>query len=418
MKYKKYYLLIVFLVLILLAFTLKSFNTKKEIQTNIHIEKKETVYQPGKEIESALSKFDSLLTINLKESGTVGAAAVISYKGEIVYLNCYGVRKKGEKSPVNQHTVFRLASVSKSITGVLAGILNEEKIVKLDDKVIKYIPEFELKDETSTQNITIRHLLSHTSGLIPHAYDLMVEDHVELEKIIEKLKEVDIVAPPGELYGYQNVMYSIYDPIVEAKTQKSFSALLSEKVFIPFGMNDATTGFEAFNKNTNKAFPHANKGNNKFAPIRLNNRYYNTMPAAGVNASISDIGAFLANLTDTQSQVLSNQAHKTIFSPQVVSPLKRTYFSSWGKVDSKEYGIGWRIVQYNNRKVAYHGGFVNGYKSEIAYCEDENIGIAILSNSPSNLTSKNIPAFLNLIFEQKDTLASNNKNLEKSDNKS
>ena len=84
------------------------------------------------------------------------------------------------------------------------------------------------------------------------------------------------------------------------------------------------------------------------------------------------------------------------------------YFRSWDKVQSKHYAIGWRIVDYKGRKVAYHGGFVSGYKAEIALCEQEDIGIAILTNSPSNSSAKNIPTFLNMLFEYKDNLAMKN----------
>ncbi len=390
----------------MLAFKLQSFVQTPIEEKKIEVIKEEPEYNPIVEIEHTVNQFDSLLNANLKQSGTVGAAAVITYKGKIAFIKCFGLRKAGEKNLVNKNTIFRLASVSKSVTGVLAGILDDENIINLDDKVVDYLPDFALKNSTSTNEIKIRHLLSHTSGLIPHAYDLMVEDHVPLNKIIERLVEVDITAPPGQLYGYQNVVYSIYDPIAEAKTHKSFNSLIEEKVFTPFGMHDASTGFEAFKNNENKAYPHYNRGNNRFSPMRLNDRYYNTTPAAGVNASIADLGQFLITLTDDKSEVLSDNARETIFTPQVKSPLKRTYFRSWGRgIQSKEYSIGWRIVDYKGRKVAYHGGYVLGYKAEIALCEEEEIGIAILCNSPNSATAKNIPTFLNMLFQEKDKLA-------------
>lgn len=402
---KKYFAVIGIVVLAVLAFKLQSF-----VRTPVEIHEVEPVveepeYNPVSEIENTISRYDSLLDKNLKQSGTVGAAVVITYKGKIALLKCYGVRKAGENAPVDRNTVFRLASVSKSVTGVLAGILDEENVVGLDDKVVDYLPGFELKSKESTDKLTVRHLLSHTSGLIPHAYDLMVEDHVPLEKIMERLDEVDITAPPGRLYGYQNVMYSIYDPIVQKKTDKSFRELLEEKVFSPFGMNDASTGFEAFKNNQNKAYPHYNRGHNRFSPMRLNDRYYNTAPAAGVNASISDLGQFLIALTDENSGAISREALETVFTPQVKSPLKRTYFKSWDRIQSKEYSIGWRIVNYKGRKVAYHGGYVLGYKAEIALCDEEDVGIAFLTNSPTGALAKNVPTFLNMLFEHKDTLA-------------
>ena len=411
MRKKNYILILAILALLIVALKLQSFKSDPVITLKPEQVSPPPPYNPLAEIQSALNEFDSLLDTNFKESGIVGGAAVVTYKGKIALLKCYGVRKAGDKAPVNKNTVFRLASVSKPITGVLAGILDDEGLVKLDDHVVDYLPNLRLKDPHSTRDLQVRHLLSHTSGLIPHAYDLMVEDKVPLEKIMERLNQVDITAPPGELYGYQNVIYSIYDPVVRTKTQKPFDILMHEKVFEPFNMSDASMGFEAFKDNPNKAYPHYNRGHNRYAPMRLNDRYYSTVPAAGVNASISDLGQLLAHLTNPDSEVLSGHARETIFTPLVKSPLSRTYFRSWGRgIQSKQYSIGWRIVNYKGRKVAYHGGYVLGYKAEIAYCEEEDFGVAYLCNSPNSNTAKAIPELLNLMFAEHDRLA-----MEKSD---
>lgn len=419
---RRIYFVVAVIGLAILALKLQSFvrSDKPEKQEPREIAVVEPEYNPAVEIENTLTEFDSLLEQNLKEAGTVGAAAVITYKGKIALVKCYGVRKAGEKNPVNENTVFRLASVSKTVTGVLAGILDKENIVKLDDHIVDYLPDFKLKNKEYTNQLTVRHLLSHTSGLIPHAYDLMVEDKVPLEKIIERLDQVDLTAAPGQLYGYQNVVYSIYDPVTTAKTHKPFESVMKEKVFQPFGMADASVNFEDFKNNNNKAYPHYNRGHNRYSPMRLNDRYYTTAPAAGVNASISDLGHFLCALTDDDSEIFDNKARQAVFTPQVNSPLKRTYFRSWGRgVKDKRYSIGWRIVDYKGREVAYHGGYVLGYKAEIALCEQEDIGIAILSNSPNSATAKNIPAFLNMLFDYKDKVALEEKENENSpENKS
>ncbi len=400
---KRYYFILIIAGLVIVGLKLVAFKNAEEQTSEVVKEPEVPAYNPVVEIEGTLEHFDSLLDANIKKSGVVGAAAVITYKGKIALLKCYGVRKAGELAPIDKNTIFRLASVSKPITGVLASILDDENIISLEDNVVDYLPDLELKNAESTRELKVKHLLSHTSGLIPHTYDLMVEDHVPLDKILARLDQVDITAPPGQLYGYQNVLYSIYDPITQKKTQESFDEVIHEKLFEPFGMKDACTGFEAFKENTNKAYPHFNRGHKRFSPMRLNDRYYNTTPAAGINASISDLGQFLINLTDPSSDAISEHARETVFTPQVKSPLSRTYFRSWGKgVKSKQYSIGWRIVDYKGHRVAYHGGFVSGYKAEIALCEDEELGIALLCNSPSNETAQNIPAFLNLLFDQRE----------------
>lgn len=402
MKGSKYYLIFLFFLLIIAAFSVQG----------LIIEKTDQVPEPVKpaipkevdhslEIKGTLDKYDRLISSQVKETGTIGAAVVITYKNQIVFLKCFGVRKKGDNIPVNENTIFRLASVSKTISGVLAGILDDEHIIRLDDHIIDFIPGFHLKDPLSTKELTIRNILSHTSGLIPHAYDNLVEEHVPFDKILTQLANVDIAASPGQIYGYQNVMFSIYDTVATVKTSENFGDLIKEKVFEPFHMTDACTGFEAFSQSQNKAYPHYGS-NGRFRTLRLNNRYYSTMPAAGINASISDLAHFMLTLLDTTSTLVNNNVRNLVFTPQVASPLNSSYFKNWNHVKSKQYAIGWRKVSYKNRDVAYHGGYVQGYRAEIAVCFDENVGIAFLSNSPNTMGTKTVPEFLDLLFEQKD----------------
>ncbi len=348
------------------------------------------------DIIEIVNEYDSLITAEIQASGTVGAAVAITYKNQVVLMKCFGVKKSGTKDSINENTIFRLASVSKPISGVLAGMLAKEKIIGLDDKVTDYIPGLRLKNQTATQELTIRNLLSHTTGLAPHAYDDLVEQKVPLNQIMGKLYLANTAAGPGQLYTYQNVMFSLYDTIVTSRTGKKYGDVLKEKLFVPFGMNDASTGFESFRNNKNKAFPHSGA-----TPIKLNDRYYNTISAAGVNASITDMKNFLLTLLAVPTAALNNVG-EMIFTPQIQTDLSRGYFSQWDKVDSKAYGIGWRLVDYKGRKVAYHGGFVKGYRAEIALCLDEQVGIVYLSNSPSAIASKSIPEFINRLFDFKD----------------
>ena len=397
---KKYIYILISALIILIVFAIKFPSlTGSSNAGNAKIGEPEEV-KYSKEIQEVLTKFDSLYNVNIQESGAVGGAVVITYKGQIALTKCFGVKKAGETNPIDKNTVFRLASVSKTISGVLAGILASEKKISLDDKVVDYLPDFKLKLSESTNKITIGNLLSHTSGLVPHAFDIMVEDKVPLNQIIPRLNEVEINSPPGLVYAYQNVMFSVFDPIVAAKTKKSFQTILREKVFEPFGMKNASTDFESFQKNKNKAFPHQ-KTEKGFTSVDLNDRYYSTAPAAGVNASISDMGRFLIAISQKDGTLFSKEARRIVFTPQVESLLKRSYYHNWGQIGPKYYAIGWRIINYKDHTIAHHGGYVAGYQSEIAVCEDEEIGIAILTNSPSSYFSENVPTFLKLFFEFK-----------------
>lgn len=395
MKYLKFIFAGVLAVGVLILFIFP----EKEVLSNtpdeeVFIEKELTW------VDSLIIQYDSLLTAKMDSLKTVGAAFAITYKGEIVHLKCYGVKESGSSDSINMHTLFRLASVSKPITGVLAGILSDEGVISIDDKIVNYLPNFRLKDSLSTAELSIRNILSHSSGLVPHAYDNLVEAHVPFNVIMDSLFRVNISDAPGRLYGYQNVVFSLYDTISSLRTAKRYGDLLNEKVFSPFGMSRASVGFSAFAEDENKALPHSRYGNG-FKTLRLNDRYYNTIPAAGINASIYDLGKFLSALSGNDSVQLDENISKEVLSPQVRSPLRWNYLRHWGPVESKDYALGWRVIGYQGRQIGYHGGYVLGYRAEIALCREEEIGIAFLTNSPNGVGSYCVPMFLDMYFERK-----------------
>lgn len=394
-------LLFAALITVILTFSVSAYQNQN-ISGNVQISQDSAVenISARQEIEAVLSDYDSLLTFELTNSANVGAAAAIIYKNEIVYLKCFGVRQKGGKDSVNEHTIFRLASVSKTVSGMLAGMLFADSVLLPEQKVVEFLPEFRLKNQEQANQLKLAHILSHTTGMPQHTYDDLVEQKIPQKNILAKLTEVGHASNPGELYAYQNVMFSLFDTVVAVKTGKSYPEILEQRIFSPFGMKDASSSFHDFANNPNKAMPHTS-GRNGFRLIPLNDRYYNTLAAAGVNASISDMSNFILHiLNDTIPNM--QHAREIIFTPQITTRLSSGYFSQWEGVDYKAYGMGWRIIDYKGRRLAYHGGFLKGYRAEIAVCPNENVGIVFLSNSPNSSAAKSVPLFLNRFFREKD----------------
>jgi beta-lactamase class C len=404
MKKQRFFTLLFFVFFLLLTTTNQRISSSPDVlsATNGHPALSESELEVL-EMKEVFGKYEQWLNSQMIESGTVGAAVAVIYKDQIAFIKCFGKRKIGNEDPVDAHTVFRLASVSKPITGVLTGIMAQEHLLDFDEKVCETLPWLKLSNKTSTSHLTIRNLLSHTTGLVPHAYDDLVEGHVPFSTILERLKDAGISAAPGQVYGYQNVMFSLVDTFLAVKTSKNYSQLIKEKLFEPLGMNDASTNFQSFKDNPNKAYPHRG-GNGIYRTLPLNDRYYTTVPAAGVNASISDMALFLRALLNNNSPLLNEEVYQRIFEPQVVSRLSSGYFKFWENVKTKKYALGWRMVDYKERQIAYHGGFVSGYKAEIAISKQDNIGIVYLSNSPNEVASQSIPVFFRTFFEYKDNL--------------
>lgn len=342
--------------------------------------------------------FVSYMEQELDSTRTVGAAYTVVRSGSVEYASTFGERKKGSGLEVNNHTLFRLASVSKGFAGALACLLEQEGMVSLDDRVVDHYPGFRLKDSLSTEDMTISHLLSHTTGLVPYAYDNLVEANQELPEIISRLDEVNISGPPGSVYGYQNVMFSIWDPIARRITGSPYEVLVDEMIFKPLGMKDASVGRIVDTTNLNMAFPHV-RGRNGYIALKPHQGYYNVLPAAGVNASIDDMGQWLLALLGYKPSVFPDTISSKLAEPLIYTPLKYRYTRNWQRFKGRYYSLGWRIYEYRGRKIVYHGGYIQGYRAEIAFCPAEDVGIAFMQNSPNSLASKVVPRFFDLYFD-------------------
>src|SRR5690606_6254442 len=183
------------------------------------------------------------VTDMLADTQTPALALAIVKDNTILFMKAYGVRDATKQDSVDVHTVFRLASVSKCFAPLLTGVLVEDSVLEWNDRVVQHLPDFELKSREDTDSLRLAHVLSHTTGLPYHTYTTLVEDGMDLPAMLAELKNVNVIAMPGELYSYQNVAYSIIGEVIHARTHKTYQSLMQEKVFKPLNMKDASMSY-------------------------------------------------------------------------------------------------------------------------------------------------------------------------------
>jgi beta-lactamase class C len=342
--------------------------------------------------DELLTNYEDFIQQSIDNRLAPGAAVVIVKDSSIVYMKGFGYRHAGTKEPVDANTIFRLGSVSKCFASVLSGMLVQENIFRWDDPVINYVPHFALKTKEQTQGISLRHILSHTTGLPYHAFTNLVEEGNSLDTMVYHLRELDLLGKPGQLYSYQNVAYSVIGQVIQAATGKTYEAMMQEKIFAPLHMTRASLNFDAIKTEKNMAMPHRHSASG-WAATKLSSTYYNVGPAGGINASISDMGLFLTSLTRDNHPLLDSTTQDQIFHPFVRASAKNRHFYSWKRPTSAYYGMGWRIINFKDDVVYYHGGYVNGFRSEIAIHPKDNIAICVLVNSTGPLADQSIPEF-------------------------
>ncbi len=341
-----------------------------------------------------LQNFDAHVQESLLREQFPGAAVVVVKEGKVIFMKGYGVRSLYGRDSVNEHTVFRLASLSKGFASVLAGILVKEGQFQWDDPVSSYVRDFQLYKNQYTDSLTLRHVLSHTTGLPRQTYSNLIEAGRPYTEARSRLSEVRPTHRPGVHYNYQNVAYSLVGDVAERTTGKRFEDLLYSRIFLPLGMTNAGSGFTNFMLDTsNVAWPHRIEKQSYRRWAVLPN-YYEVLPAAGVNASISDMGQWLLFLLGHKPEVLDKSTLDTLFNKQIAVPLAENNHRAFPESKEAWYGLGWRGVLSHGRQVIFHGGYVNGFRSEIAFVPSEDIGIAVLSNAPSWFINSSVPRFL------------------------
>jgi beta-lactamase class C len=335
-----------------------------------------------------LNAYDRYFTEAMKQHGIPGAAVVIVKDNNIVFCKGYGTRATGSNEQVDGSTVFRIGSLSKGFAGVLSAQLEQEGIWHLYDPVQRYFPEFTLRDPAQAERMTLENLLAHTSGLPYHTFTNMIEEGHDTRSIARMMPEVPILAPEGKLFSYQNVLFSIIGECMRPATGLSYAEVLEQKIFRPAGMSTASVTYEAMMQNPNRAMPHKGR-----SPIKINDHYYNSAPAGGINASAADMGMWLRLLLGHQPDIVSNEALDNAFMPRIRSQNERRRFRQWPGHKEAWYALGWRVLECEYGDIICHSGSVNEYRSEIAMNRQDGIGVCILFNVSTPLATSCMPEF-------------------------
>lgn len=310
-----------------------------------------------------------------------GAAFAIVSHDRVLHIATVGHTTTDRKRPIDKQTTFRLASVSKPFAAELVGLLVEDGTLNWEDPITRYVPGFKIDGDAS--QIHIRHLVGQSTGLIPHAYDNLLEDGKSMDKIWKKMSDLPFLCNPGSCYGYQNSVFSLVDPVVRKATSVNYETLVEQRIFKPLEMTNASIGFDAFIKNPNHAKPHARrKGHWKTVTVQPN--YYRAAPAAGINASILDMSKWVQAQLGGKPGVLSPELISNLAKPRVKTR-REMYRKQWKTMLSEaHYGLGWRIYQLGDDQLIYHGGWVSGFRADVAFSLQHDIGIVVLLNAESS----------------------------------
>lgn len=345
---------------------------------------------------SFVSEYETFFRQHINQENILGGAFVVVSDEAIIHIGTVGHTDTKKNQPINENTTFRVASVSKTFAAGLTGVLINEGEIDWDDPVTQYVPDFRINGDSS--QVRIRHLLGQSTGLMPHAYDNLIEDGLSMDRIQKQFRKLSYICSPGHCYSYQNSVFSLIEPVIEEATSKSYASLMEQKIFRPLDMRNASVGYDAFIKNPNHAKPHVliRSGNWKTVPVQPN--YYRVAPAAGVNASALDMGKWLMAQLGSHPEVIRPELIDILTRPRVKTrrEIHRRYWKDL--LTDAHYGLGWRIYQMGEHRIAYHSGWVSGFRADIAWSQDHGLGFALLLNAETNTINELTTTFLEMAF--------------------
>lgn len=329
-----------------------------------------------------LERIDARLNRLMEEPGMVGLAVVIIEDGELVHVKGYGETLAQSGDPVTEETVFRWASLSKSVAGTMITTLSDQGKLALNEPASLHAKSLRLPGR-GEDAATLQNVLSHQMGIVRNAYDNRLEGGANPYAIRGALSELPLLCEVGTCHGYQNVAFDAAAEVVESVLGESYDAAVKRALFDPLGMRSATMSLAGLQHSPRWARPHNRQGFNVYRKMRES--YYRVPAAGGVNSNIRDLGLWMRAQMGEASAVVTPAMQEAMHHGYVNTPREarraRRFFP---RLTDAQYGLGWRVYDYGGRKVVGHRGAVNGYRAMMLFDPESKVGVAALWNSGSN----------------------------------
>lgn len=314
---------------------------------------------------STIAEVDEIVKTVVGEHDAGVAVAVIK-DGQLAHGKGYGLANLEWSIPVQPDTVFGLASLTKQFTATAILLLEQQGLLRLEDPVTRFLPNYPTQGHT----ITVAHLLTHTSGIVPYNeidnfFALYLRKQFSHEEILALFQDLPLEFAPGTRYKYNNSGYYLLGMIIEILSGKKYEQFLQEQIFAPVGMQDTHYMWNEV------VIPRRAGGYVKIEQgYRIVPYLDMTIPFSGgaIGSTLTDLVRWDAALE--QGQVLSKPLLKRMYTPTLLANGTTT-----------EYGFGWGVGDYRGHRVVYHQGEINGFLTFLARFLDDAVTVILLSNA-------------------------------------
>ena len=328
---------------------------------------------------------DALMLRLIATHDVAGAALALIKDGEVVLEKGYGFRDLTTHAVVTAQTLFNIGSISKSFTALGIAQLVDHHKLDLDAPIIGYAPDVRLSDPRVTRTVTLRQLLSHTSGLPP---DEQWPSQVPPSRqgIVREFATMPITAQPGTRFQYCSRCVVLAAYVLERASGETWETYTRTHILAPLGMTTASFGPSGLERTTDGAKPY--QRDSGFGQVQVpwgRLAYLDPLgPAGGIDASIIDLTRYaLFQLGDGMmfgQRMLSAQMMAKLHRPEIAVG------SAWTSVPLEDvhYALGWFTAKYHGVRIIYHNGANPGFRAAIVLVPSARAGVVVFADGDSS----------------------------------
>ena len=328
---------------------------------------------------------DNLVNRTIKTFDVPGIAVGVIKDNKVILAKGYGVRSITTGLPVDDNTLFGIASNSKAFTVAALGILVDEGKLSWNSKVCDIIPEFRLYNPYVTEDFTIRDMLTHRSGLGLGAGDLMLwpgPTDFTRKDVIYNLRFLKQVSDFRTKYDYDNLMYIVAGEVVQRVSGMTWEDFVKTRIMDPLGMTSSAPSFDLLKDRSDVIDPHV-PVNGKLVVVERHEVAMSNS-AGGIYSNINDLskwvmmqlndGRYGENLSKT---IISEKTHREMWSPQTII---QVYGPGPYNTHFRSYGLGFVLNDANGYLEVSHTGSLSGMVTQIVMIPELKLGIIVLTN--------------------------------------
>ena len=333
------------------------------------------------DVANRLNGLDSYVEQALKDWNTPGIGVGVVVNDKLVFAKGYGYRDYEKKLPFTPTTLFQIASNTKLFTAVAAGMLIEEGKLTWDKPIRESVPTIEFYNDQLNNNVTLRDMLSHRTGVTRH--DLIwFKSPFTRKELSEKLKYLEPQEPMRETFLYNNLMFSAVGSVIELKSGKTWEDFVRERILTSLDMNATTYTISEMLNHPDHGVPFREK-RDSFELYKI--PYYEdtegVAPAGAIISNIEEMSHWVIALMNDGKyqgkQVLSPNVLKATMQPAIGLPNTMGEALGYWELLNTDYGMGREIASYRGRLLTFHGGDLPGFHSQVSFMPNEKIGVIV-----------------------------------------